>query len=527
VLALRWALVLAGLTALGGCAHTATAVAAEPWHELRSPRFAAWTDGDPEQARALLLDLERFHTVLLAKTTAQDRQGMPPLRIFLTKDPNSFRALTGAPMQARGLFVPTDRGNYALVGADSLGPAAKGALSGRQVLFHEYTHYILASNGSQVPSWYNEGFAEYMSTTEFRDDGGYTLGCPPQYRTAAVAQRQWLPMAELFTADDIAALSNKSVSDTSDSYMESWYAVHYFSADAERQKQLASYLRLWAGGLAPDDAAQRALGLSLTGVDNVLRKYSMQPRFACVTIKPVTPFVAAAVQVRPLTTAEAQREIGDLLLALLGPGEASAAVLRDAQKAQPNDPALLLSLARAHYLRSRARGVTAADARAELASAAQGLVLARQAKGDETAILTLEGQLLRRRAELDLADRKPYGDELQGARKAYRKAIHRDEGASEALLGLGLSYQLADNGSEEAQVALEAAAYLLPLDAEVALAMAELQIGREHNLQALPALEYALRWTRDPDQRARAHALAERVRSAAAAPPRDLPAPPE
>jgi hypothetical protein len=50
--------------ALCACAPRATQAAQGSWYALRTPRFEAWTDGDVEVARALLLDLERFHQVL-------------------------------------------------------------------------------------------------------------------------------------------------------------------------------------------------------------------------------------------------------------------------------------------------------------------------------------------------------------------------------------------------------------------------------------------------------------------------------
>src|SRR5262245_14427053 len=83
------------LTALVQACATTTAVetARNPWHEVRSPRFQLWTDGDPERGRALVEDLERFHQVALQTTTAEEREAAPPLRIFLAKDAASFAAL--------------------------------------------------------------------------------------------------------------------------------------------------------------------------------------------------------------------------------------------------------------------------------------------------------------------------------------------------------------------------------------------------------------------------------------------------
>src|SRR5690348_7448751 len=86
------AIMLAGLCA---CAPRAAQTARGTWYELRTPRFRAWTDGEPETARVLLEDLERFHQVLLTLTSAEERAAAPPLRIFVAKDQRSFNALVG------------------------------------------------------------------------------------------------------------------------------------------------------------------------------------------------------------------------------------------------------------------------------------------------------------------------------------------------------------------------------------------------------------------------------------------------
>ena len=270
---LRWAalpaaIVLAGLSA---CAPRATQTARGTWHELRTPRFRAWTDGDPEPVRVLLEDLERFDHVLRALTSAEEREAAPPLRIYVAKDDRSLRSLTGARANIQGLFKPTLRGNYAIVGGGANVEADDPyAIARRAVLFHEYTHYVLSMSGARVPSWYNEGFAEYMSTTAFRDDGRYTIGCVPQHRAAWTKYIEWLPMLRVLSADNVADLEgSRGVGGTgthvgsdrnpADSYAQSWYAVHYFLADGQRKAQLNRYLQEWAAGVAPAEGRATSL----------------------------------------------------------------------------------------------------------------------------------------------------------------------------------------------------------------------------------------------------------------------------
>src|SRR5690242_16798995 len=144
---------------LGACAgQQATQTASERWTELRTPRFVVWTDGDPETARGLIGDLERFHQLALATTGAEEVEAAPPLRVFIAKDHASFVSLTHADPRTHGLFAATRTGNYAIVEASALASDEHGA-GGRAALFHEHTHYLLAVRGSRVPSWYSEGLA--------------------------------------------------------------------------------------------------------------------------------------------------------------------------------------------------------------------------------------------------------------------------------------------------------------------------------------------------------------------------------
>jgi hypothetical protein len=519
----------AALLALSaGCATTAAETAAGRWHELRTPRFQLWTDGDPEQARALVLDLERFHAVMLAKTSAEERSAAPPLRIFLAKDRASFVAWTGRPDHS-GLFVATARGNYAMVmarpGVDAAeeDPQAPTDAGSRHVLFHEYTHYMMAAQGARVPSWYNEGFAEYMATTRFRDDGSYSLGCPPRYRTQWMQYLEWLPMARVMEADDVAELVRSSGGYVrtrrapTDAYAQSWYAVHFLNEDAQRKAQLREYLQSWASGTRSEQTLRDAFGLSYAELDTRIQQYAKQPKLACVAIQPARPFALPVVHARPLSSAEAHYHVGDLMLSLFGPTEAALELLERAVQLEPGDPRAIAAIGRAQLLRAER---SEPDAAAALEQAERYLLRAQQRASADPQTLALLGHLHRlRAAQLRARNDERAGAELASARAAYRKAIRADEALAEAYYGLGLTYLIEDNGSKEPVVVLEAAAYLLPLDPNVALAFAQLQIARGNPLQAVPALEHVLSWSKRESNRAQVRKTIAELRASAAATP--------
>jgi len=528
---------IAALAFAPGCATAGAAAAkttAAQWYEVRSPHFQLWTDGNPHEVRGLALDLERFHEVMLSKTRAEERSAAPPLRIFVAKDEASFRALTG--LRFSGVFSATYQGNYALItsqpraaaGQDTKPEQASPGEAGlepdsRDVLFHEYAHYVWASGGARVPSWYIEGFAEYMATTRFLADGSYTLGCPPRHRTRWVEHLDWLPIGRVMEAESVTRLgarrtlgqgSSKQLVMTSDSYAESWYAVHYFSADPARQAQLGAYLTAWADGATGEQAVQKAFGMSYAELDATLRAYAKRSDFPCVAIEPTSPLPSPAIDVKPLASAEAHHHVGALLLAMFGPTEAASNVLQRAAELDPNAPRTLAALARAHWRRAeQSAGEAALTA---LQQAEQYLERARRLGSQDSEVSTLEGHVRRLRAtHWKASGNAAAGEELLRARKAYRKAIRADETIAEAYYGLGASYLIEDNGSQEPVVVLEAAAYLLPLEPGVAWALAQLHIARGNPVQAGPALEHILRWSKNEEQLAKAHAAIDELRSAA------------
>ena len=491
------------------CATTATETASKGhWVEIRSQRFVLWTDGDPTRGSRMVEDLERFHQVMQRSTNAEERVGAPPLRIFLARHTSSFRAWFPAHKLLTGLFVPTERGNFALIDGSG-GGAGPGQAPGQHILFHEYTHYVMAMQGARVPSWYNEGFAEYMATTTFRDDGSYTLGCPPVDRVQWIDHLEWLPISRVMDSDNVAELIQKRNS-RSDSYAQSWYAVHYFSADSERQQQLKRYLSRWSGGMKGEAAVEGTLGESYTQLDTMLHNYAQSPGFECLRIDPRQPLAEPRVTTRPMSTAEAHHHVGDLLLSLFGPTDEALQNLEEAARLAPGDAKNLIALARAHARRAEAGGEGAAAA---LAKADEYVQSTARMAPDDAERLAVEGDVHRLKAiALRAVGDTAATDELKKARSAYRKAVHRDDTQADALFGLGLTYLIDDDGGEEGQVALEGAAYLLPLDTQVAVALGSLQLARGNQLQAIAPLQYVLDWSKNDKQREQAKQALEAIR---------------
>jgi tetratricopeptide (TPR) repeat protein len=70
---------------------------------------------------------------------------------------------------------------------------------------HEYTHYVLHTSGLKLPTWLNEGLAEFFSTVRL-SEGAYQLGGDLPARTKTLRGITWLPLDKLFEFTTEASL---------------------------------------------------------------------------------------------------------------------------------------------------------------------------------------------------------------------------------------------------------------------------------------------------------------------------------
>ena len=72
------------------------------------------------------------------------------------------------------------------------------------VMFHEYTHYYLASQfAGEYPPWFNEGLAELMGYAKFSKDNRAVLQIP-MYRVYEARDGNWIPFERLIRVDRMA-----------------------------------------------------------------------------------------------------------------------------------------------------------------------------------------------------------------------------------------------------------------------------------------------------------------------------------
>lgn len=269
-----WLIALAMMCADG-------AVAAR-WHRAVSDNFIVYSDLPEEDVGQLAVDLEYFRMVL------NGLLGLPaggePLRmeLYAFRNARDYNDTVPFPDTA-GVYSAVSGVPRALLIHNA---GRRWEEPGRQVLFHEYVHHMMGRfTAYELPAWYEEGFAEYLSTFEI--DGDVALiGKPPHLRAYVLGQFAWMDTEQLFVegmrylrgdrrarrmADD-----RKGAVRTSEQtmlYAMGWLVAYYLNRDPDLSARTVDYLRLLNAGEAPAAAFPKAFDRSFDELHMELRAF--------------------------------------------------------------------------------------------------------------------------------------------------------------------------------------------------------------------------------------------------------------
>jgi len=236
----------------------------ETWYQVDSDNFRIVTNGDPDAVKILAADLERYRVVALkllgTASTARDKK----LTIYAAADRQTYAGLVGGELAdvTNGLYDTTAEGSYALVNLD--GRTGERQLAAREFLFHEYTHFLSYNgNTTHYPYWYSEGFAEFMSTMTFTDNGGYQLGAVPQERAMTLLFTSPMPLEQLLRA----TVYNTPDEEKPGVYASGWMLAHWLIMESGKADEFKDYVKAYNSGADPVAALEKSLGMSVAEID--------------------------------------------------------------------------------------------------------------------------------------------------------------------------------------------------------------------------------------------------------------------
>jgi Tfp pilus assembly protein PilF len=234
----------------------AVAFAADkPWTEVRSPHFRVLTNGSTQDALKVAREFEQLRWVFAVRFPGSRLEADAPFLVLAVRDYATAKSLD--PQLRRsggenvgGLFYHGLERQYAMIRLDAFG--GNGA---KEIVYHEYAHTILHLNSHWLPTWLDEGTAEFYAYTRFDADRVY-LGAP-------TARVRVLHSSTPNSIEDIMAVTRLSPLYSSEFfYAESWALVHFliYGRGMEGGKKLDHFFALLQQGTEQKKAFREAFG---------------------------------------------------------------------------------------------------------------------------------------------------------------------------------------------------------------------------------------------------------------------------
>ncbi len=278
-----------------------------PWIEVRSPHFCVLTNGSAADGRHVAHEFEQMRYVFASRFVNLRLDSGAPLLIFAARDENTAKSLEPEIWKSKGakpagLFKHGWEKQYVMIDLD----AGATGLNTYALVYHEYTHSILHMNAHWLPTWLDEGMAEFYGYTRFQDHK-ILLGAP-------TARRVDLGLAPIPLKTLLEVTPNSPYYHDTDKenqfYFESWALVHYltFGPGMGGGAKLNEFFHSLQMGTDQELAFQQAFS-SLAEVEKGLDQSMMQLTTRVGVVPDQTEIQEKTFTVTKLTVAETEAQL--------------------------------------------------------------------------------------------------------------------------------------------------------------------------------------------------------------------------
>ena len=477
----------------------------ERWIRLQAPHFLIFSGAPLDRTLAMARQLETFRAALLRLGTGLEPDSPVPTVVFIFKNHAAYR-----PYRMRsdiaGLFLKHRDGNMLSLSA-GLGDPWQIQVNPWQVVFHEYMHFFLSNNFTDIPLWLDEGMAEAYST--FSLEGGTArLGGPPDNHRRWIDDddRPLMPLPTLFKVDT-SSREYAEESKVGTFYAESWALVHYLAfgggtagEHARDKPDPAAFLRNVKRGGSLRQYVQPMLGQDPAALLDRLRRYVEKDDFDA-TVLDLGRFDAIVLPApADVPRAELLSRLGEYLLHLSGDRTKQAERhLYEAVRLDRKYGPAWAALGQLEHKRGRFKEASALFDKA--------LALA---PGDPSIALLYAYSLVERTFPPGVVVRRDLGEApktLLQARDLFKRALAEKPDIVEAWAGLGSTYAFDSGEVGPGIAALEKALALAPGRVDVAIDLAELYARSGKRQRAEDLIERIVRHSSDPKERAAGEAV--------------------
>lgn len=312
--------------ALAFCvALAAAAPSSAAWHRVDSPNFIVTGDVNVRDLRRIATQFEAFHDALSRILGATTTSAPVPTVVVVFPGAEAFEPYRASARASLGWASAGRDINY-------IGMVNAGEFTER-IIFHEYTHLVLANAVARVPLWLNEGLAEFYSTFKLMDGGTRAqIGLPLLEHLRELDGSIRVPLSELLRVDHKSPRYNEN-SRAGDFYAESWALIHMLvSEQPSRMADISRYLQQVRDGADETQTWEQVFGTSRT--ENALRLYIKRPILSTVLITFPEKVTSLAPIETPVSGADAAGFLGALRLRIQG-ADAAAKLVEPALAREP------------------------------------------------------------------------------------------------------------------------------------------------------------------------------------------------
>lgn len=473
--------------------------AKDTWTSVRSQNFFLVGNASEKEIRQVATRLEQFREVFTKLFPKVNFNTPVPTTVVVFKNDGAYKPFKpvadGKPVEVAGYFQSGEDVNYITLTPERAG----GVEYPYSTIYHEYTHLLVnnTTGAGEAPPWFNEGLAEYYSTFFIEEDRKVHLGRFVDYHVRLLREQKLIPLPQLFAVTHYSLERNKH-DVRSLFYAESWALVHYLilGNEGKRLPQLGEFLSLTKKGMPTDEAFRRAFQTDTATMEKELQKYVQSNTFMSrITTFPQKLDFDSQMTAAPLTDAQAEAYLGDLLLHINRADEA-AARLQHTLELDPANVMARTSLGMARLRQKRdaeaivhLREAAAAGANSYLPHYYYAYALSRQGAVEGGFV---PGYPPERAAEM---------------RASLRKAISlRPDFPESYYLLAWINLVTGENIAEGVQLIRQAVA-LAPGDQRYALVLAQLYLRQDKVEEARRTAELLARDGSDPGLRATAQSV--------------------
>lgn len=278
-----------------------------PWIEVRSPHFSVLTNGSASDARHAAHEFEQMRYVFASRFVNPRLDSGAPMLIFAARDENTAKSLEPEIWKRKGakpagLFKHGWEKQYVMIDLD----VSATGLNTYALVYHEYTHSILHMNAHWMPTWLDEGMAEFYGYTQFQGHR-ILLGAP----TDRQVDRQLAPIPLKILLE---VTPNSPYYHDADKvnqfYFESWALVHYltFGSGMEGGEKLNLLFAELQKGTNQEKAFEQVFG-SLAQVQKEFYASMLQLGFRAAVIPEPTEINEKTFTATKLTVAETEAQL--------------------------------------------------------------------------------------------------------------------------------------------------------------------------------------------------------------------------